>query len=101
MDEKQAENILLLDISGLAPFADYFIIASATSERQSQALVDTVVSTLRDLREKPMFVEGESRSGWQLIDYGAVIVHIFSTEQRDFYRLEDLWQDARVVVQMQ
>ena len=101
LDEKQAEDILLLDITGLAPFADYFIIATATSDRQSKALVDTVVDTLRDQRVKPLYVEGESRSGWQLLDYGAVIVHIFSPELRDFYRLEELWNEAKVVVRMQ
>jgi ribosome-associated protein len=101
LDEKQAENILLLDIADLAPFADYFIIATATSERQGEALVNAVVSTLRDMREKPMFVEGVSGSGWQLIDYGSVIVHIFSAEQRAFYRLEELWKDAKVIVRMQ
>jgi ribosome-associated protein len=101
LDEKQAEDILLLDITGLAPFADYFIIATATSDRQSKALVDTVVATLRDQRIKPLFIEGESRSGWQLLDYGQVIVHIFSPELRDFYRLEELWGEAKVVVRMQ
>ncbi len=101
LDDKQAEDILMLDITGLAPFADYFIIATATSERQSKALVDTVVGALRDQRIKPLFIEGESRSGWQLLDYGEVIVHIFSPEQRDFYRLEDLWSQAKVVVRMQ
>ena len=101
LDDKQAEDILMLDITGLAPFADYFIIATATSERQSKALVDTVVDTLRNQRVKPLFIEGESRSGWQLLDYGEVIVHIFSPELRDFYRLEELWSEAKVVVQMQ
>jgi len=101
LDDKQAEDILMLDIADLAPFADYFIIATATSDRQSKTLVETVVDTLRDQRIKPLFIEGESRSGWQLIDYGEVIVHIFSPELRDFYRLEELWSQAKVVVRMQ
>lgn len=101
LDEKQAEDILLLDITGLAPFADYFVIATASSERQSKALVDTVVDTLRDQRVKPLFIEGDGTSGWQLLDYGNVIVHIFSPERRDFYRLEELWTDAKVVVRLQ
>lgn len=101
LDEKQAQDILLLDIRKLAPFADYFIIATASSERQSQTLVDTIVKALRDERVKPMFIEGDSASGWQLLDYSDVIVHIFSPVLRDFYRLEDLWTDAQVVVQMQ
>ena len=101
LDEKQAQDILMLDIHELAPFADYFVIATATSERQSRSLVETLVSTLRDQRIKPLFVEGESQSGWQLLDYGEVIVHIFSPELRDFYKLEELWHDARVVVRLQ
>ncbi len=102
LDEKQAQDILLLDIRDLAPFADYFVIATATSERQSKSLVDTLVETLRDQqRIKPLFIEGESHSGWQLLDYGEVIVHIFSPELRDFYRLEELWHEARVVVHLQ
>lgn len=101
LDEKQARDILLLDIRKLAPFAEYFIIATASSERQSQTLVDTIVKALRDERVKPLFIEGDSASGWQLLDYSDVIVHIFSPVLRDFYRLEDLWTDAQVVVQMQ
>ncbi len=102
MEEKQAQDILLLDIREQAPFADYFVIATATSERQSKSLVDTLVDTLRqEARIRPLFIEGESYSGWQLLDYGQVIVHIFSPELRDYYRLEELWRDARVVVHLQ
>lgn len=101
LDDKLAENILLLDISETSPFADYFVIATATSDRQSQALVDGMVAELRDQKMKPLHTEGDRTSGWQLVDYGDVIVHIFSPEQRAFYRLEDLWSDAKVVVRMQ
>ncbi len=102
MEEKQAQDILLLDIRKQAPFADYFVIATATSERQSKSLVDTLVDTLRQkARIRPLFIEGESYSGWQLLDYGQVIVHIFSPELRDYYRLEELWREARVVVHLQ
>lgn len=92
---------MLLDIAEVSPFADYFVIATATSERQSQALVDGLVSELRDHKVKPLYVEGERSSGWQLVDYGDVIVHVFSPEQRAFYRLEELWKDAKVVVRLQ
>lgn len=101
LDDKQAEDILLLDISEVSPFADYFVIATASSDRQSQALVDALLEGLREQKVRPLFVEGDRTSGWQLIDYGEVIVHIFSPEQRAFYRLEDLWSNARVVVRMQ
>lgn len=101
LDDKQAENILLLDINSISPLADYFVIATATSERQSQALTDTLVEELRTQGVRPLFVEGERVSGWQLVDYGTVIVHLFSAEKRDFYRLEELWKDAQVVVRVQ
>lgn len=101
LDDRLAEDILLLDISEVSPFADYFVIATATSDRQSQALVDALVSELRDQKIKPLHTEGDRTSGWQLLDYGNIIVHIFSPDQRAFYRLEELWSKAKVVVRMQ
>ncbi|RME86111.1 MAG: ribosome silencing factor [Caldilineae bacterium] len=101
LDERLAEDILLLDIAEVAPFADYFVIATATSERQSQALVDALLEDLRDRKIRPLHVEGESFSGWQLLDYGSVIVHLFSPEKRAYYQLEELWSNAKVVVRMQ
>ena len=100
--DKLADNIVLLDISKAgSPFADYFIVATATSERQSQALVDALLDDLRPKKIRPLHVEGERDSGWQLIDFGAVIVHLFSPEKRSFYRLEELWHEAQVVVRVQ
>ncbi len=101
LDDKQAENILLLDINSVSTLADYFVIATANSERQSQALTDTLLEALRAQGVRPLFVEGERTSGWQLIDYGSVIVHLFSAGKREFYRLEELWKNAQVVVRVQ
>ncbi|MCP4168195.1 MAG: ribosome silencing factor [Chloroflexi bacterium] len=101
LDDKQAEDILLLDIGETSPFADYFVIATATSERQSQALLSSLNDELRPQKIRALHIEGERTSGWQLVDYGNVIVHIFSPEQRSFYRLEELWSNAKVVVRMQ
>lgn len=81
--------------------ADYFVIATAASERQSQALVEALRDALRQAGVRPLDVEGDRASGWQLMDYGDVIVHLFSPEKRAFYRLEDLWKNAHVVVRMQ
>lgn len=80
---------------------DYFVVATATSERQSQALVDGLLETLREQKVRPLYVEGNRASGWQLMDYGDVIVHIFSAEKRAYYRLEELWKSAHVVVRVQ
>ncbi|MCS7038598.1 MAG: ribosome silencing factor [Anaerolineae bacterium] len=101
LDDKLAEDILLLDVSTLSPLTDYFVIATATSERQSQALVDALLEALRAQEVRPLFIEGERDSGWQLLDYGDVIVHIFSPEKRAYYRLEELWKRAQVVVRVQ
>lgn len=81
--------------------ADYFVIATAASERQSQALVDALRDEMRKAGVRPLDVEGDRASGWQLMDYGDVIVHLFSPEKRAFYRLEELWKHAQVVVRMQ
>ncbi len=101
LDDKLAADILLLDVSPLSPMADYFVIATAASERQSQALVDALRDELRRGGLRPLDVEGDRASGWQLMDYGDVIVHLFSPEKRAFYRLEELWKNAHVVVRMQ
>ena len=101
LDDKQAADILLLDVSPISPLTDYFVIATATSERQSQALVDVLRDELRKLQVRPLDIEGDRASGWQLMDYGDVVIHLFSTEKRSFYRLEELWKQAHVVVRMQ
>lgn len=101
LDDKLAADILLLDVSSLSPVADYFVIATAASERQSQALVDALRDELRKQGARPLDVEGDRSSGWQLMDYGDVIIHLFSPEKRAFYRLEELWKHAHVVVRMQ
>ena len=99
--DRQAEDILLLDISGVASFADYFVIATAINSRQMRALIEIVDKDLRSEGVKPMHREGDSDSGWVLVDYGAIILHIFSTDLRGYYALEELWQDATEVVRIQ
>jgi ribosome-associated protein len=100
--EKKAENILLLDVREVAVFTDFFIICSATSERQVEALRSAIrEETKAALRVVPLNVEGEASSGWVLMDYGSVIVHLFSPEVRAYYNLEGLWRDGRVIVRIQ
>ncbi len=99
--DRQAEDILLLDISGVASFADYFVIATSTNQRQMRALTEIVDKDLRAEGVKPLHREGDSDSGWVLVDYGAIILHIFSTDLRAYYALEELWQDAVEVVRIQ
>lgn len=101
-EEKLGEDILLLDIRGVSPFADFFVICSGSSERQLRALVDGVREvTKNELGILPHHIEGASFSGWVLLDYVDVIVHIFSPELRAYYDLEGLWQDGKVLLRMQ
>jgi ribosome-associated protein len=100
--DKKAEDITLLDISELTLLTDYFIICTGTSERQLQALASSVREELKKAqRVIPLSVEGQVSSGWVLMDYGSVVVHLFAPEIRAFYDLEDLWREGRVVVRIQ
>ena len=92
---------MLLDVREIASFADYFIIASSTNQRHMRALVDILVRELRQDDVRARHQEGSDDSGWVLLDYDAVIVHVFSPELRQYYALEELWQAAREVVRMQ
>jgi ribosome-associated protein len=97
LSDKQATDIILLDIGQVASFADYFVIASAGNRRQLQTLVDTLDKDLGvDMRR-----EGEADSGWILIDLGDVIVHLFDPETRAYYNLEALWSRGVSVVRFQ
>ena len=98
----QAEDILLLDIRNAASFADYFVVATAGSDRQLKAILDEIDQRLgKGERLTPMGREGEPASGWVLLDYGDVIVHVFGPEERAFYDLESLWHTAVPVVRIQ
>ena len=99
--DRQAEDVLLLDIRQVASFADYFVIATAVNNRQMRALVQLIDSELREEDIKPLHREGGIDSGWILVDYGDIILHVFSPELRDYYALEELWQDATEVVRIQ
>lgn len=100
LEEKKGEDILLLDIRNLASFADFFVIASATSERMLQALAETAVEQAKKQYEVLSRVEGEPRDGWVLVDFGDVILHLFSPQRRDYYRLEELWSQGKVLLRL-
>lgn len=94
LDNKSAENIVVLKIRDISSIADYFVIASAATNRQTIALADNVSFELEKSGLRPRFVEGLSGGGWIVMDYYDVIVHIFLEDQREFYNLERLWMDA-------
>lgn len=101
LEEGQAEDIVLLDVSEVTIIADYFVICSASSQRQIRALADNVSRELKGDVGRPLAVEGEPDSGWVLVDYGDVIVHIFMPEVRRLYDLETFWKNAKTVVRIQ
>ncbi len=101
LEEKKAEKILLLDIQEVSSFADYFIICTGSSDRMLNALAESVTEAAHILFQAPAPIEGKAENGWLLIDLGDVIVHIFSPDQREYYRLEQFWDKARVLLSLQ
>jgi ribosome-associated protein len=91
----------LLDVQQITIIADYFVICSASSERQLQALTEGLSRQLKAEVGKPMAVEGLPESGWMLADYGDVVVHLFLPQARAFYALEELWKEAQTIVHIQ
>ena len=91
----------MLDLRQVSVITDYFVICSAMTERQTKALLDTLTEEIDKEGIHPLHVEGETGGGWLLIDYGDVIVHIFAPAKRSYYKLEELWQNAPMVVKIQ
>jgi ribosome-associated protein len=85
----------------LAVFADYFVICSGTSDRMLRALADSVTEYLHKKYQWAVSIEGEPQEGWVLIDAGDIIIHLFSPEQRDYYKLEDLWSQGKILLHLQ
>ena len=100
-EDKKAADIVLLDLTGLTTLADYFVICSGGSERQLDAIADGVISTLRDERIRPIGREGVAASHWVLIDFGSVVVHVFTPPERDYYGLEKHWGEAKTILRVQ
>ena len=99
--EKKGEDILLLDLTGVCTFADCFVLATGLSERTLQALADDLQRKFKGaLAGSRPPIEGKAASGWILLDYGSVVVHLLSPAQRKYYQLEELWREGRVVLRI-
>jgi ribosome-associated protein len=99
--DKKGEDLLLLDIRDISILADYFVIGSTTSERQARAIIEDIKQETKQAFDvRPLNIEGEAATGWVLMDYGGVVVHLFTPEMRAYYDLEELWRAGRVVVRM-
>ena len=95
--DKKGEDIRVIDIAGISVLADYFIIANGTNQNQLQAMRDAADEALYKAGVKVQQIEGNQSSTWILMDYGDIIIHIFSKEDRLFYDLERTWRDGKVV----
>ena len=97
LEDKKAEDITVIDITGVSSIADYFIIANGTNQNQLTAMQDAVDEAMYNagLHAKPF--EGNNQSTWILMDYQDIIVHLFSKEDRLFYDLERIWKDGKVI----
>ena len=94
-DDKKAHDLVALDISGIASFADYFLLCTGDSSRQMQAIADEVEKRLKVNGLRPSHVEGYQNSEWILMDYIDLVIHIFSKTARAYYDLERLWRDGK------
>ena len=93
--ERKAENILRLDLTGMSAVSDYFILCTATSAPHVRAVAERIQrDVLEKLKVKPVHVDGSPESGWIIVDFGLVMVHVMTASCRDLYQLEDLWGDA-------
>jgi len=92
--DKNAESVKILDLTEISGFTDYFVICSGTSDRQVQAIADSVQKALKEAGRKALSVEGYSEGRWVLLDFGDIVVHVFLDALREYYDLESLWEDA-------
>ena len=101
ISDTPARDTIVLDIHQLSPFTDYFVITAGANERQLRAINRTIAERMAEAGVRPQRVEGAPSSGWIVLDFGDVLVHIFSEELREFYRLEDLWAEAPTLLAIQ
>ena len=102
LEEKKGEDILLLDLVDVCPFTDYFVICTGISDRTIRSLAEVVrerVKAVHAVGARTM--EGDAESGWVLLDYGDVVLHLFSPKLRRYYQLEELWQAGQVLLRVQ
>ncbi len=100
-EDKKAADIVLLDLGELTTLADAFVICSGGSERQISAIADGITEGLREEGIRSIGREGTPESHWVLLDYGSVIVHVFTPPEREYYQLERHWSGARTVLRVQ
>ncbi len=101
LEEKKGEKILLLDIQKISTFTNYFIICTGTSNRMLDALADATILGVNEKHKLKGRIEGNPDCGWMIVDFGFILVHLFSPDQRDYYKLEDLWHEGKIILHVQ
>jgi len=95
--EKIAKDTIIMDLDHLTLIADYFVITTGESSLQLKAISNHIMRTAKKNKIKLLSMEGKPETGWILLDYGDTVVHIFSKEKREFYNLEHIWQEAKII----
>jgi ribosome-associated protein len=98
LEEKKAEDIVLLDLRGISMFTDYFVICSGSSDRMLSSLLRTAKECIQKQIGRKGDIQGIPSNGWIAVDYGDLVLHIFSPEQRNYYLLEELWSDGKTLL---
>lgn len=93
-EENKAKDILILDLRGITPIFDFFVLMTGASRRQIHTLAEEADAYMRSEEEKRLSIQGYQASRWVVQDYGDIVVHVFDQQSREFYALEDLWADA-------
>jgi ribosome-associated protein len=100
LEDKKAEDIVLMDLQGVAIFTDYFVICSGTSDRMLRSLVRAANDAMAKMHDIKGKVIGSSSNGWIAVDFGDIVLHVFSPQQRDFYQLEELWSSGKTLLRV-
>ena len=100
-EDRQAHDIVLLDVRTICSFADAFVLMTVESRRQGQAIREAMQKELKEAGQPALRIEGDADAGWLLMDFNDVIIHIFAGEQRELYALEQLWRSAVPLVRIQ
>jgi ribosome-associated protein len=99
INEKKGIDVVIIDVSELSSYADYLVVASGSNDRHIDSLVGDVDDNLSKEGIKPRHIEGRAASGWVLMDYGDIIVNVFSRDQRSYYNIEQIWSDGQVITE--
>lgn len=101
LEDKKGEDIVLMDLKEIASFTDYFVICTGTSDRMLDALANSAIDEVRKKHKKKAKKQGNSRDGWVVVDFGDVVLHLLSKDQREYYQLEELWEEGKILLRLQ